>query len=582
MLLLRGIPMKKKIIPVFIVIGLIVLITAGLLLSVLVKKYTPSRERMSLTEYYHITAEDEAAIILDNEVIDITAKVIDQHVYLDYNFVHDHLNSRFYWDANENILLYTTASDVISAEADSSKYLVTKSAVECERPVVKASAESAWIDIDFVKNFTDFEYSFEENPFRIIMTSEWGERTVATAKKDASLRQKGGIKSQILTDVSKGDELTILEEHENWTKAATKDGIIGYIRNKQISDTSTKTLSSDFTEETFTHIKKEQPICMAWHQVTNTTANGDIASVLASTKGVNVISPTWFYLNDSKGNLADLASPEYVSYCHQQGVEVWALASNLENPDADTSKVLTHTSLRQHLVNQIVSMAIQYDLDGINLDFEAISSDVGDAYIQFVRELSIKLANNGVVLSVDNYAPTSYTAFYNRAEQANFADYVVIMGYDQHTTTSEEEGSVASLDWVTEAVDNTIKEVPADQIILGMPFYTRVWTLTPTGETKGESEDVPIDYSISAKAYGMSSAWNLVRDHGVEPVWLEECGQYYAQYESGDVVTRVWLENSDSMEERLRLLTDRKLAGASFWKLGFETNDVWDTIIKYL
>jgi len=240
----------------------------------------------------------------------------------------------------------------------------------------------------------------------------------------------------------------------------TADGIIGYVKNSTLSSTETKERKSEYTPETFAHITKDFTICMAWHQVTSQSANSTISSVLAGTKGVNVISPTWFYLNDNNGNLANLASMDYVNYCHSQGVEVWALVSNLENADADSTEVLTHTSKRQNLVNQIVSMAIQYNLDGVNLDFEALSREnVGDAYIQFVRELSIKCGNNGIVLSIDNYVPTEYTSFYNREEQANFADYIVIMGYDEHYAGSD-AGSVSSLSWVKQGVSDTLKEVP--------------------------------------------------------------------------------------------------------------------------
>lgn len=568
--------MKKRVLPVLIAFGIVLLIALIIVFSVLIRKYSPSKERMSLTDYYALSGEEEAAIILDNKILDTRARVIDDHVYLDYGFVYTQLNSRFYWDSNENILLYTTASNVISTEADSSSYQVAKSSSDWGRTIVKATADSAWIDIDFVKAYTNFTYSYEKDPSRVIMTSVFGEVTTVTVRKDTCLRVKGGIKSEILKDLAKSDSLTVLEELDSWTKVATVDGVIGYAQNKYLSDPEKSILESDFQEESFTHIQKDATICMAWHQVTNTAANNDIASILTNTKGINVISPTWFYLNDNEGGLANLASSDYVSYCHKHKVEVWALVSNLENSDADSGTVLTHTSLRQNLVNQIVSMAIQYDLDGINLDFEALRSEVGPSYVQFVRELSIKLRNNGIILSIDNYVPSDYTAFYNRAEQAQFADYVVIMGYDQHTTVSEEVGSVAALDWVTESVDNTLQEVPATQTILGMPFYTRIWTLIPDKESEGATS-----YTFTTKAYGMSRAWSMVKDHNVEPTWDEACGQYFAQFEEEGLTNQVWLENSDSMEQRLKLMQDRNLAGAAFWKLGFETQDIWDTVIKY-
>ena len=575
--------MKKKVLPVLVVCALIVIIVAITGISALIKKYTPSKERQELSEYYNLTSEDQVAIILNNEVIETTAKMIGDHVYIDYQFVHDSLNPRFYWDANENILLYATARDLISAEADSNSYLVTKSSIDYGRPIVKATSDSAYIDLDFVKEYSDFTYEYFSDPNRIIVYNTWGNYEVATVRRNTHIRVKGGIKSPILADVKEKDQLCVLEVGDNWTKVMTNDGVVGYVQGKRLSGTTEDTRSSDYEPEVFAHITKDFEICMAWHQMTTRAVNSDVASVLASTKGINVISPTWFYLNDNNGGIADLGSTDYVNYCHSQGVEVWALVSNLENSDVDTTYVLTHTSTRQNLVNQIVSVAIQYNLDGINLDFEALNrEEVGDAYIQFVRELSIKCENNGIVLSIDNYVPTSYTSFYNRSEQANFADYVVIMGYDEHYAGSD-EGSVSSLGWVRQGVIDTLAEVPANQVILGMPFYTRVWALTPDEEA-GDNDDIDANilYSVSSQVYGMRSANNLLANYGVEKQWLEDSGQNYAEFESEGITYKVWLEDSASAEARLKLMDEYELAGASFWKLGFETSDVWDTIIKYI
>lgn len=584
--------MKKKTIPILTVCALIVIIVAIIGGSVLLRKYSPSKEHKDLTSYYNITADNQVAIVLNNELTSSYATLIDGHIYVDYNFVHDTLNSRFYWDHNENILLYATSRDLISAEADSNKYLITKSSVDYGRPVVKANSDSAYIDLDFVKEYTDLTYEYIKDPNRIVITNQWGDYDTASVKKNTAVRVKGGIKSPILKDITEASDVTVIEQGDKWSKILTDDGIIGYVQNKRMSDISTKTRTSDFTPDTFAHITKDFNICMAWHQVTNYSANTNIASVLSSTKGVNVISPTWFYLNDNNGNLANLASLDYVNYCHSQGVEVWALVSNLENKDADSAEVLTHTSKRQNLVNQIVSMAIQYNLDGINLDFESLNqSKVGDAYIEFVRELSIKCANNGIVLSIDNYVPTSYTAFYNRAEQANFADYVVIMGYDEHYAGSD-AGSVSSIGWVKQGVADTLAEVPANQVILGMPFYTRVWQLTKNTTSSKDSTDSEdnndtkdndntSDYDVSSKIYGMRAADALLADNGVTKTWDKESGQNYAEFTSGDSTFKVWLEDASSTEERLKVMQDNKLAGASFWKLGFETSDVWNTIIKY-
>lgn len=587
--------MKKKVIPVFAAIILIIVVLLFMLLGKLIEKYTPSKERQELSEYYQMSSPDEVAIIYNNEVLDVHGKMIDGNVYLDFDTVHDLINRRFYWDSNENKLLYTTATDLISADAESTSYYVTKDARSLDHIVVKADANSAYIAIDFVKMYSDFSYEVYDSPNRVVITNQWGDYTIASSKKTTELRYQGGIKSPILADVEKGTELTVLEPDETWTKVSTTDGIIGYVKSKTLGATSSKTLVSDYIPEEFTHIKKDFKINLGWHQVTNTSANSNISSILQNTKGINVVSPTWFYLKDTNGNIGSLANSDYVNYCHQNGIEVWALVSNfgakdqgLENPNL--TEILTYTSRRENLINNLISAAIQYNLDGINVDFESVDPVVGDAYIQFIRELSLKCANNGVVLSVDNYAPTDYTAFYNRSEQAVFADYVILMAYDEHYSGSSEAGSVASIGFVSEGVTNTLTEVPADQLILGMPFYTRIWSETPVTEdgaaisadgTDSSGEDYVL-FELDCYSTSMKEASNLISANGAVPVWSEEAGQYYVEYINGGVTYKIWVEDATSLEEKLKVLQANQLAGGAFWKLGLETSNVWDTIIKYI
>lgn len=576
--------MKKKIIPVIAAGLLILVVMLFMLLGNLIEKYSPSKETEDLSTYYGLSSDTEIALILNNEVIDAKGRLIDGHVYLDYNTVYNYINSRFYWDTNENILRYTTSTDLISAAAESTSYTVSKEAKSFDQIIVKGDAAAAYLSLDFVKQYSDFSYVLYENPNRLVLTTAWGDYTIASAKKSSEIRYQGGIKSPILTTVEKNAELTVLSPDETWTKIATADGVIGYIRSKNLGATSTKTVSSDFVPEQFTHITKDFKINMAWHQVTNQSANGNIASVLQSTKGINVLSPTWFYLNDNSGGIASLASSSYVDYCHQNGIEVWALVSNLENPDVNAESVLSHTSTRDNLTNALISAAIQYDLDGINVDFEALNVDaVGTSFIQFIRELSIKCANNGIVLSVDNYVPSAYTSFYNRAEQARFADYVVLMAYDEHYAGSEEAGSVASIGYVTKGVEDTLQDVPAEQLILGMPFYTRVWSETPIdgdGST-GETDNV-VDYALSSYAAGMSDVQKLISANGAEQVWLDDIGQNYVEYKNSGITYKIWIEDATSLEEKLKVMTSHNLAGGSFWKLSLETSSIWDTIIKYI
>lgn len=577
---------KKQILPILIIVGLIFVVLLFIVCSQLIKKYTPTKEHQELSEYYNLTEDSQVAITLNHDILDIQATIINGSIYLDYGFVHDVLNERFYWDANENILLYTTASDVISAKADSTSYLVGKSSNDYGRPIVKATADSAWVDLEFVKKYSDFTYIFHESPNRLVLINDWKEITTVTLKDDTEVRVKGGIKSLILKDVKKGDVLTILESDEKWTKVCTEDGIIGYVLSKKVKNTENITLLSEYVPETFNHIKKAKTLNFLWHPVFSKGANNEITGILSSTKGVDVLSPSWFKLKDNNGNLTSFASSDYVNYAHNHGVEVWAMVKNLDldSSEIDTNYILTHTSSRQNLVNQIISLALQYNLDGINIDFENIKEEeIGDAYIQFLRELSIKCENNDIVLSTAVYVPVpaSINGVYKYSEQADFVDYICIMAYDEHWGEESGAGSVASLNWVEEAINNTMeKGVPADQLVLGVPFYTKLWTLTPTSEVN----DINVTLKITTKNENLTNAkkWMTNNVPSSEWVWLDDCAQYYGEKIDGRVIYKMWLEDETSIEAKLKLMQKYKLAGAAFWSSDLDNTSIWDVIIKYI
>ncbi|MBQ2900466.1 MAG: SH3 domain-containing protein [Agathobacter sp.] len=573
---------KKQVLPVLLVVGCILLVLLIVGAVKLIEKYTPTKEHLELTEYYNLSEASQVAITINNAISDSFATIINDHVYLDYAFVHDVLNERFYWDANENILLYTTASHVISAKAEASSYSVGKSSSDYGRPIVKATADSAWVDLEFVKKYSDFTYSFYESPSRLVITNDWKEISVSTLKGNTEVRLQGGIKSPILADVKKGDTLTVLETDKKWSKVCTADGIVGYVRSNKLKNATTLALTSDYEPETFHHIKKDKTINMLWHPVYSKAANSEITTILSTTKGVDVVSPTWFELRDNKGNISSLASTDYVTYAHDHGVEVWALVKNfaLSNADVDTNYVLTHTSSRQNLVNQIVSQALQYNLDGINIDFESIKeTELGDAYIQFLRELSIKCENNDIILSTAVAIPTSFNGVYKYSEQADFVDYICMMAYDQHWGQASGEGPVASLDWVEESVKNILAEdVPADQLVLGVPFYSKLWNLTPTSDEDAEE----VSYIIGFKNYGLTSAKNWMNENISSPEWLDTAGQYYGETVKNGITYKMWLEDETSIEEKLKVMQEYKLAGAAFWSSDLDNTSIWEMIIKYI
>ena len=302
--------------------------------------------------------------------------------------------------------------------------------------------------------------------------------------------------------------------------------------------------------------------------MTNQDANGQLLNRIANTKGLTTISPTWFSIADTDGNISSLASQEYVNYAHQQGLEVWALVDNFTE-GVSTYETLSRTSSRQRLVNQLIAAAIQYGLDGINVDFEMITEDCARAYIEFIRELSIMCRINGIVLSVDNYVPTASSDHYSREEQGVFADYVIIMGYDEHYAGSEEAGSVASYSFVENGIQKTLEEVPAEKVINAVPFYTRFWKTDPDG-------------TVSSEALGMDSADERLANNGAEAVWDEETRQYYAEFEYEGSTYQIWLEEERSIEEKMGLIREYNLAGVASWRLGYERSTIWDVILRYV
>ncbi len=570
--------MKRKYAPIFAAAAFVLVL--GLILAgrYLIKKYTPSEEMADIYEYFNLTEDDDMAIVFEGALLSGQARYINGHVYLPYTFVHDYINERFFWDGNENLLLYTTATDVIRTEPSTADYYVSNKKTTGDfGEIVKLDGEKVFVNIEYVDMFSDFIYEIFTEPNRIIIEGETRTTKEVTVKKDTEIRVLAGIKSPILKTSLKGEVLEIVEEYGKWVKVRTADGIIGCVKEKFLGKVTTGKIEVEVTEENFTHQFADGAVCMGWHQIDVRGDNNEIGEILSTAKGITVISPTWFYLNDSYGGIGSMASLDYVNYCHSQGVEVWALVSNFVDKSIDTTKVLTHTTYRENLVNRLVAKAIEYKLDGINLDFESLDREVGDAYVQLIRELALKCHANGLTLSVDNYVPTNYTAFYNRSQQALFADYIVVMAYDEHYVGSD-AGSVSSIGFVEQGIKGTLQEVPAEQIILGLPFYCRLWEETPVYNEEGDL----VSTSTSSTAYGINGAERVVNNSGAEAVWDESVGQYFARYEKDGKVYRIWIEEERSIELKLQLMKEYNLAGVSFWKLGLDREQTWNMIVKYL
>ncbi len=579
------------IIRVSIAIILVVALGAGLIIH---HKYGSSKEKADLKNYYGITGTDDLAVVVNNEVMksdDGTSvgRLIDGEAYVEYSVVRDYINERFYWDLNENIMLYTLPNGNVSVEVGSKDYTEVTDKKSESYTILKTEGETAYIAVPFIQQYTNMDYKVYKSPNRVAITSSWGEIETATVKKKTEVRYQGGVKSPILTEVKKSEKVTVLQDEDGWKKVATEDGFIGYVKTSALKKIQKETTQRDFDEPKYTNITVDHTINMAWHNVENEDANNYVLETIASTKGLNTIAPTWFKIADTDGNLTSMASAEYVNYAHQANLDVWATVRDFHggiNSYDETYEVLSYTSKRENLINQIIAAALQTGIDGINLDFELISTECGEHYIQFVRELSVKCRQNGLVFSVDNYVPQPYNEHYDLKEQGIVADYVVIMAYDEHTEGSYEAGSVSSYNYVKDGIQDAVKSVPADKLVAAIPFYTRLWLETPktAEELAAEEGTEAANYAnkISSTAMGMDEAQQTIQDAGAQAEWDDTTKQNYAQWETENGTYKIWLEDTSSLEEKLKLIKSEKLAGVAEWKLGWENSDVWDLILRYV
>lgn len=543
--------MNKKYKPVIAVAVLVILVAILGIVTHVVMKYIPSSEKMDLNEYYGEMADGEIALVIGTEKLEERGLVDGDRVYLPLDVVNTYLNQRYYWDSANQQILYATPSELTSASASSEA-----------GDKVWVKDDKVYLNLTYVQEFTDLDAYITKDPYRIAIQYKFKNVKTVTVKKNTSIRYRGGIKSAVLTSVKKGTKLRLIEEMENWDQVATDDGYIGYIDKKKVGEAEKTKFERSFKKEEYSYLTMDSKVNMVWHQVTSTDANAYFADATANMTGVNVISPTWFYLTDTSGNIASIASADYVSQAHEKGLQVWGLIDNFTQ-EVSTTETLSSTAARQNIISQLIQAAQDVGMDGINVDFESLSEDVGIHFLEFLRELSIECHKNNLVLSVDNPVPEDFTSHYDRAEQGRVVDYVIIMGYDEHYVGSE-AGSVASLPWVEQGIQDTLDEVPAERVINAIPFYTRLWKTTGG--------------NVTSEAIGMDQAQQTIADNNVETYWDKTTSQNYGKYDIDNSTYQIWLEDAQSVAEKVKLVSKYDLAGVSAWKLGFENNGIWQVI----
>ena len=535
--------------------------TAGAV--ILIHRYTPTNARMSWQDYFGDLAADEAAIVLQDELIDRRALVSDGELYLPYPIVEESLNSRFYWDDASTKMLFTTAEQTFEIPINSTSYSVIDGALTSD-PISQANyehvivlrddsgkraasgedqtsseKEKLYVNAEYLARYTNVAYTWEKETQHVLIRCRWGDMLTAQARKETAVRYMGGIKSPILTDLEKGEEVYVLEVGEKWLRVLTDDGFIGWVQLSRMTGPQTKTVeNSGFTEPVYPDLTSDERITIVWHYMDSESGNSSYENRTADMTGVDVISPTWFSLTDNEGNIRSIGKKSYVKKAHKDNLQVWGLVSDFSS-DMDTSMVLASTAARRNCIGNLVSEAERLGLDGINLDFEYMEAPDGAAYSQFVREMSIACRKSGLVFSVDLACPYEWNSYIDRKEVGTVADYLINMGYDEHYVGSE-AGSVASLAFEERAVRELIKMgIPERKIISGVPFYTRIWYTSWNDDGT---------MNINSEELSMGVVQTTLNTWGVTPVWDAETAQNYADWTlDNGVRCQIWIEDGESM-----------------------------------
>ena len=544
---------------------------------------------VDLADYYGVSNEGEYGIVVDGEAAG-TAVTIGDKIYLPQEVVASKINSQFYLDSKNKQIRYATPTELKITHVDGE-----------DGNAVTHNGE-VYLELGYVTDGSNVKRAVETEPDRLVFFTEMKETDTYSVSEDTVIRQQPSADSSVMTKINAGQLLykaeTIVaygdtqeteEAPSEWLEVMTEKGIRGYVKQDKVKESNTAVLVPNKEQPSYSHISLGKKVCLGWQLMTNKAGNSEIREKIKGAKGLNVISPTWYVVNDAKGNITSYASKEYVQTAHNNDLQVWALINDFAVDESGASYVLealADTDSRTNIINSLLAEVKEYGFDGINVDFEKISIAYGKDYVQFIRELSRECRTKGIVLSVDMYVPMSYNQYYNRAVIGQVADYLIIMGYDEHWAGCGQAGSVASISYVKNGIYNTIKTVDADRVINAVPFYTRIWTETPSDTDDGSGiyveDNINGNYMLTSRAVGMNAAEKNLADGGGEKIWQEDIGQYYGAYETGNAFVRIWLEEERSMETKLNAMNEAGLAGVACWQLGFEKPEIWDVIQTYL
>ena len=518
---------------------------------------------------YIVSKINQTNLIINNSNATSSLKnnvyIKDGVVYVSKPDIYNFFDNTIIYDEKYNQVVTTSSTKIASLPIDSKQIQVNSS-----NTTIKAGAiildEVAYVPISELDEVYNIKTTYVESEDLVYIDSLDREQQTATLKKDSSIKYKPTIISATLAKAKQGDTLTIANRSDypvpnGWTRVRTENGTLGYIQTGKLNEFKT------IREKAEEKAKIEGPISLAWdyysEYVSAPTRTGKIT-------GVNVVSPSFFYMTKySTTNVYENVGNEgiaYVNWAHGNGYQVWPMFTNSNM--SETSKMLSDYKSRETVINQIINYIKQYNLDGINIDFEGMYETDKDNFSRLLIEIRPRLNEIGAVLSVDVTAPDGapeWSLCYDRYTIGKVADYVMFMAYDQYGVSATKAGTTAGHNWVEANVKKFLgqEEVKAEKIILGIPFYTRVWK--------------EINGNVISSVVNIGNVNNLIPSNATK-TWNEDLQQYYVEYKKGGATYKIWVEDEKSIEAKLDLVSKYNLGGAAYWEYDRATNSIWNLI----
>lgn len=490
-------------------------------------------------------------------------QIVNDKIFVSYAFVNEYVNDRVFYDENEKVLTLTNVKEVERLYEGENK--VSFSGIEGTYSIMTLG-DSLYIESSLIEDLYGIKITLGEDERLFIATNRSIDQEVAEVKKKTYLRTHPQKKSTVVEMISKGEQVTIYQVEGEYVRVRSENGIIGYLPSEDLKKQETITGQSIPQVENWESNPLGETVKLIWDDMTTRSEKDFNTTKYARMENVNVLAPAWFEFANEEGALEDIATASYVQQAHNRGIKVWAiLRQNFTKPQL-TAEVLSSTAKRQYVIDQLIGYAQKYGFDGVNIDIENIQDETSDVWVQFMRELYPQLKAEGIIVSVDVYTPSSWSQHYEREKVAESSDYFIVMAYDQHWSGSEAAGSVAELSWTENGIVASLEEVPKEKLVLGIPFYTRLWKEDSNG--------------LSSKSYSIDSMQELINSWGVVATYDEASGQNYVEYTKDGALYKIWLEDAQSIQKRIELMEKYDLAGYGAWRLGYETKDIWDILSK--